>query len=120
MNEGIKFKASFSTSPSAIKIDGQDGSIRFQLAIPASEIAESVKISAYCTHAEEFFMTFYDENENKVAGFYASLVPGTAIRVGGKDPETKVWFVTSSANLRKVISLVERFIQQVMIVEIEF
>lgn len=34
-------------------------------------------------------MTFYDENENKVTGFYASLVPGTAIRVGEKIQKQK-------------------------------
>ena len=43
----VSFMASLPPTTTAVKIDGQDGNARIQLDIPASELAEVIKIPAY-------------------------------------------------------------------------
>ncbi|MCL4408217.1 MAG: hypothetical protein M1542_07640 [Thermotogae bacterium] len=43
----IEFKASLNQGTSAVKIGGQDGDARITLEIPASELAEVLKVPAY-------------------------------------------------------------------------
>ena len=43
----VTFMASLPPTTTAVKIDGQDGNARLQLEIPASELAEVIKIPAF-------------------------------------------------------------------------
>ncbi|MGC9219439.1 MAG: hypothetical protein ACP5G8_08590 [Athalassotoga sp.] len=43
----IEFDASLSQGSSAVKIDGQNGNAKITLEIPASELAEVLKVPAY-------------------------------------------------------------------------
>ena len=43
----VSFMASLPPTTTAVKIDGQDGNARLQLEIPASELAEVIKIPAF-------------------------------------------------------------------------
>ncbi len=43
----IEFDASLNQGSSAVKIDGQNGNAKITLEIPASELAEVLKVPAY-------------------------------------------------------------------------